>query len=360
MEIKNISIIGLGLIGGSIAKAIKKSSYNFVVSAFDKPEVLSKAFNENIINSKLNSIEESLNSDLIFLCLPVAKSLEVFDNIAPKLRENTILTDVCSVKNVFKEKWDKIKSNGIYIGGHPMTGKEKGGFDNSDSLLFENSVYILTENENDNPLFADLQKIITSFGSNILHIPAKQHDVISASISHLPQLVSVALVNAASLKTDSYNFLDLAAGGFRDMTRIASSDFRIWKSIISNNKNNILTALDKFSYDLSLLSNQIYKDDYKSIEAYFENARVHRDEVPQQTKGFLNPLFDLFVFVADKPGAISKISTSLFEANINIKDMELLKIREGFGGTFRLSFESAEIVAKASLILKNIGFENAY
>lgn len=359
MEIKNISIIGLGLIGGSIAKAIKKSSYNFVVSAFDKPEVLSKAFNENIINSKLNSIEESLNSDLIFLCLPVAKSLEVFDNIAPKLRENTILTDVCSVKNVFKEKWDKIKSNGIYIGGHPMTGKEKGGFDNSDSLLFENSVYILTENENDNPLFADLQKIITSFGSNILHIPAKQHDVISASISHLPQLVSVALVNAASLKTDSYNFLDLAAGGFRDMTRIASSDFTIWESIIANNKSQILTALDKFLYDLSLLSNYITNDNYKAIESYFENARIHRDEVPQKTKGFLHPLFDLFVFVTDNPGAISKISTALFEAEINIKDMELLKIREGAGGTFRLSFESSEIVEKASNILKNIGFETA-
>ena len=359
MEIKNISIIGLGLIGGSIAKAIKKSSYNFVVSAFDKPEVLSKAFNENIINSKLNSIEESLNSDLIFLCLPVAKSLEVFDNIAPKLRENTILTDVCSVKNVFKEKWDKIKSNGIYIGGHPMTGKEKGGFDNSDSLLFENSVYILTENENDNPLFADLQKIITSFGSNILHIPAKQHDVISASISHLPQLVSVALVNAASLKTDSYNFLDLAAGGFRDMTRIASSDFTIWESIIANNKSQILTALDKFLYDLSLLSNYITNDNYKAIESYFENARIHRDEVPQKTKGFLHPLFDLFVFVTDNPGAISKISTALFEAGINIKDMELLKIREGAGGTFRLSFESSEIVEKASNVLKNIGFETA-
>ncbi len=359
MEIKNISIIGLGLIGGSIAKALQKSDFDFVVSAYDLPEVLSKAFNENIINSKLATIEEALNSNLIFLCLPVAKSLEVFDLIAPKLRANTILTDVCSVKNVFKEKWEKIVSEGIYIGGHPMTGKEKGGFDNSDSLLFENSVYILTENANANPLFGDLQKIITSFGSNILHIPAKQHDVIAASISHLPQLVSVALVNAASLKTDSYNFLDLAAGGFRDMTRIASSDFIIWESIIANNKSQILTALDNFLYELSTLSKFISNDNYAAIESYFENARMHRDEVPQKTKGFLHPLFDLFVFVTDKPGAISKISTALFNSGINIKDMELLKIREGAGGTFRLSFESAEIVEQASNILKNIGFETA-
>ncbi len=359
MKIKNISIIGLGLIGGSIAKALQKSNFNFTISAFDRDDVLSKAISENVINSKLSSIEDSLNSDLIFLSLPVSKSIEVFELLAPKLRSNSILTDVCSVKNVFKEKWELLNSKGSYVGGHPMTGKEKGGFANSDSLLFENSLYILTESKNDSPLFSDFQNIITSFGSNILHIPAMQHDVIAASISHLPQLVSVALVNAASLKTDNYNFLDLAAGGFRDMTRIASSDFEIWESIIANNKNQILTALDKFSYDLSILTKWISEDNFKTIQHYFENARIHRDEVPQNTKGFLNPLFDLFVFVTDKPGAISKISTALFKAGINIKDMELLKIREGSGGTFRLSFESSSEVKEASNVLKNIGFETA-
>jgi len=359
LKIKTISIIGLGLIGGSVAKALKKSKFDFSISAFDKPEILSKAIDENVIDLKLNSFEDSLNSDLIFICLPVSKSIEVFQSIAPKLKANSILTDVCSVKNVFKEKWDKIENSGYYFGGHPMTGKEKGGYENSDPLLFENSVYILTDNLKDNSYFTDFSNIISSFGSNILHIPTKQHDVIAASVSHLPQLVSVALVNAASLKTENYNFLDLAAGGFRDMTRIASSDFEIWESIIANNKNQILTALDKFSYDLSTLTKWISGDDYDAIHTYFENARICRDEVPKNSKGFLNPLFDLFVFVTDEPGAISKISTSLFNAGINIKDMELLKIREGSGGTFRLSFESSEEVAIASKILLDIGFETA-
>ncbi len=359
MRIKNISIIGLGLIGGSIAKALQKSKYNFTIAAFDKSEVLSKAIDEKVIHSKLNSYTDSLNSDLIFLCLPVSKSIEVFENLAPKLNANTILSDVCSVKNVFKEKWDNINSKGTYYGGHPMTGKEKGGFENSDSLLFENSVYILTDNLVGNSTFDNFSEIITSFGSKILHIPAKQHDVIAASVSHLPQLVSVALVNAASLKTDNYNFLDLAAGGFRDMTRIASSEFTIWESIIANNKSQILTAIDKFSYDLTTLTKWISEEDFTSIHSYFESARICRDEVPQNSKGFLHPLFDLFVFVTDKPGAISKISTALFDVGINIKDMELLKIREGSGGTFRLSFESSEEVEKASSILKSIGFETA-
>ena len=359
MKIKKIAIIGLGLIGGSIAKALKKSEYDFFVSAFDRAEVLDKALVDKTIDATLSSVEDALDSDLIFLSLPVAPSIDVFEQLAPKLKANTILTDVCSVKNVFKEKWDKIKSAGKYIGGHPMTGKEKGGYENSDALLFENSLYILTEKNCDSPLFEDFQKIITSFGSNILHIPAKQHDVIAASVSHLPQLVAVALVNAASLKTDNYNFLDLAAGGFRDMTRIASSDFTIWESIIANNKNQILTALDKFSYDLSLLTKKIADDNYSAIKKFFETARINRDEIPKNTKGFLNPLFDLFVFVTDKPGAISKISTALYNEGINIKDMELLKIREGAGGTFRLSFATSDEVKRASEILKKIGFETA-
>ena len=140
-----IAIIGLGLIGGSLAKAIKRVDNHSIISAYDMPQVLDQAENENVIDIKLYSVEESINSDVIFLCLPVNSSLQVFDIVAPLLKENTILTDVCGVKNIFQEKWNCIKSKGIYIGGHPMTGKEKGGYENSDPLLFENSVYILSD-----------------------------------------------------------------------------------------------------------------------------------------------------------------------------------------------------------------------
>jgi len=360
LKIKKISIIGLGLIGGSIAKALRKSGEDFHISAFDISDSPAKALEENVIDESLTSVDESLNSDLIFISLPVDISIKIFDELAPRLRENSILTDVCSVKNTFKEKWDKIESKGYYFGGHPMTGKEQGGYENSDPLLFENAMYIITDNEVDNPLFQEFTKIIKSLGPNILHIPAKQHDVIAASVSHLPQLVSVALVNAASLKTDEYNFLDLAAGGFRDMTRIASSDFNIWKSIISTNRNQILTALDKFSYDLEILKNWISENKDAEIAEYFESARKHRDEIPKNTKGFLSPLYDLFIFVEDKPGAISKISTTLFENNINIKDIELLKIREGSGGTFRLSFETKDDLLVAAKILNQKGFSTEH
>ncbi len=360
MKIKNISIIGLGLIGGSIAKALKNSKQKYYISAFDISDSVQNALSEKMIDEVLISIDDALNSDLIIISLPVRDSITVFEKLAPRLKENTILTDVCSVKNVFKEKWENIESKGHYIGGHPMTGKEHGGYANSDSLLFENALYIFTEIIDDRELNSEFLRVIESLGPNILHIPAKQHDVIAASVSHLPQLVSVALVNAASLKTDDYNFLDLAAGGFRDMTRIASSDFNIWESIISTNKYQILTAIEKFSYDLGVLKNWIANDEYDKISEYFESARENRDEIPKNTKGFLSPLYDLFIFISDEPGAISKISTALYEEKINIKDIELLKIREGSGGTFRVSFESQSDLRAASEILNLKGFSTQH
>lgn len=358
LEIQKIAIIGLGLIGGSIAKALKNSHSEFYISAYDLDDVITSALNEKVIDSQLNSIDEAVNFDLIILCLPVDLSLKVFEDIIPLLNENNILTDVCSVKNIFFEKWNMLNNGkGIYVGSHPMTGKEKSGYENSDPLLFENSVFIVTENLTGNSKLTEFRKVIETLGANILHIPAKQHDVIAASVSHLPQLLSVALVNTASLKTENYNFLDLAAGGFRDMTRIASSDYKIWEPIIENNKNQILTALDKFSYELNKVKLWVLANDSTHLSEYFESARQNRDEIPQNTKGFITPIYDIYIYVKDEPGVISKISAKLFEAEINIKDIELLKIRDGAGGTFRLSFESKEIAEKAKTIIGGLGFK---
>lgn len=357
MNIKKISILGLGLIGGSIAKALRNSTLQLEISAFDKNDVLENALEEKVIDSKLSNIDESVNSDLIFLCLPVNLSLNVFKELIPNLKNGTIITDVCGVKFPFEKIWNELKSKGIYIGGHPMAGKEKSGYKNSDPLLLENAVYILTEDLSANEKLKDFRKIIEAIGSKILYVPAKQHDLIAASVSHLPQLLSVALVNTAALKAENYNFLDLAAGGFRDMTRIASSDFEIWEPVLEKNKNEILTAIEKFQYELDMIKNNLRNEKFSEIKKLFSEARKNRDEIPQNTKGFLSPLHDIFIFVSDKPGVLSKITTELFNNNINIKDIELLKIREGSGGTFRLSFETGADADYANKILTSLGFK---
>jgi len=356
LSFKKIAIIGLGLIGGSLAKAIKHADKNVYISAFDKPEILTKGLQEKVIDEELVSVDDSLNCDLIFVGLPIEQSLKVFKELSPRLNSNQIISDLCSVKGIFANEWKSISSAGKYIGAHPMTGKEKSGYDNSDLLLYENSVFIIcAENENDETLNAYIE-LIKLIGARIVLLDAHLHDRITAHVSHLPQLLSVLLMNQANSKEDNVALLDFAAGGFRDMTRIASSDFRIWESIIRHNKTDILKTLNLFQDQISSLKNMIEDEDYKSIGDQFEIARLARNEIPINTKGFIDPLYDITVFVKDEPGMISKISTILFNNDINIKDIELLKIREGTGGNFKFYFESDSDAAKAKQLIITAGF----
>jgi prephenate dehydrogenase len=354
--IKNISIIGLGLIGGSIAKALKLANHSYHISAYDKPEILEIAFSEKVIDDKLKDYEQSLNSDLILLCLHVEESLKIFEKLIPQLKEKQIISDVCGVKSVFQEKWNKSNSKGIYIGGHPMTGKESSGYKNSDPALFENSVYILSETNYDTTSLEEFLSLIKLLGARIKFLNPKVHDIVVASVSHLPQLVAVSLINSASLKENEINFLDFAAGGFRDMTRIASSDFEIWGSIFEQNNKNIVFAIDNFINDLQNLKVLISNRKSILVSEKFEDARKRRDEIPKNTKGFINTLYDVFVYVNDEPGVLAKLTAKLFESGINIKDIELLKVREGTGGTFRIAFENEETALKAKNILSDSGF----
>lgn len=353
---KNISIIGLGLIGGSLAKAVKNFKSAYFINGFDFAGISAQALNEKVIDKVLNSEEEACSSDIIFLCLPTEISFEVFTRITPLLKKDSLITDVCGVKGIFENKWKTVKSSAFYVGGHPMTGKEVGGYENSDPLLFQNAVYILSGSKINNENYNELLELIKGIGARIKFLDPYVHDEIAANVSHLPQLVSIALVNAAAGGEDEINFLDFAAGGFRDMTRIASSEFSIWEPVIRNNKTAILSALSKFNLALIEIIDFLIKDDLASLKKLFESARIKRDEIPKNTKGFLNPLFDVYVYVKDEPGVLSRLTTVLYRNSINIKDIELLKIREGAGGTFRISFDTAAAAEKAKSLIEKSGF----
>lgn len=355
MAFEKISIIGLGLIGGSLAKAVKNISPGSYISAYDTSSAANTALSEGVIERKLNSLEEAAESDLIFVCTPVNASLNILKALAPKLSENTVITDVCGIKGALHDLWKKTGSRANYIGGHPMTGKEVGGYINSDPILFENAIYILSSLAEKNGKFNDFVSLIKSLGARVMILNPYEHDEVIAYLSHMPQLLSVALINAAA-KSNDINYMDFAGGGFRDMTRIASSRFDIWESVIQFNKDKIAGAIDNLISELREIKGYVKNFSPDKLNDKFEASRLKRDEIPMNSKGFLNPLYDIFVFVKDEPGVISKISSTLFESNINIKDIELLKIREGTGGTFRLSFESETDAEKARGVLNSIGF----
>lgn len=352
---KKIAIVGLGLIGGSLAKALRKSDSDFFISGYDKPAVCNKALQEKVIDQILSDKQEILNADVIFLCLPVHLSLEYFREFLPLLKPGQTITDVCGVKGVFSSEFEKTKSEGTYIGSHPMTGKEKGGYENSDPLLFDNTVYIISEKENS--AHKDFYKIVEATGAKIYFVDPYLHDKIVANVSHIPQLLSVALINATANKSDEIDFLDYVGGGYRDMTRIASSDFGIWNAVIKNNSSEILEALEEVRAQLRLIENSIKDDSYNQLAESFKQANQNRERVAKDNKGFPQPLSELFVYVYDVPGIISKMSTALFEKGINIKDIELLKFRQGKGGAFRIAFETLTEAENAKVILDKEGFE---
>lgn len=355
MKISSVGIAGLGLIGGSLAKAIRHQFPDIRISGFDFSDVLKKAESQNLIDESLQPPDRLLQCDLIILSLPIYSSLNLFEELYPKLNENQVLIDVCSVKSPFINLKKKHQSRGKYFGLHPMAGKEKGGLENSDHLLFENAVCFVCDDEMNDNTEATLN-FLKCTGLRFTFIDAELHDRIVAEVSHLPQLVSIALVNSVSKSEAEFNFINFAGSGFRDMTRIASSNFTLWNEILSANKVNVISSLENFKSQIEKMIVNLRNDDYELLKHQFESANKNRNEIPFNNKGFIQPLFDITVFLEDKAGTLNRLTSILANHNLNIKDIELLKIREGSGGNFRLYFDSAESAKKAYQILKENNF----
>jgi prephenate dehydrogenase len=252
---------------------------------------------------------------------------------------------------------EKLPKQVHFLGGHPMTGSEKSGPSAADPYLFQNAIHVLTP-PNGTP--ADNDRNIARFferylGSRTLFLDPDRHDRIVAAVSHLPHLLAVALVNAAQeAETKMPGTLDLAAGGFRDMTRIAGARYDLWHDILSTNKNALSPLIDGMIERLSDMKRRLRNDTLRDI---FEQSQKTRSHIPINTKGFIRQLAEVLVVAKDQPGIIARIATSLAEGKINIKDIEVLKVREGEGGTIRLAFDSAIVAGRAVDILQKAGFQ---
>jgi prephenate dehydrogenase len=359
LKFDKIAIIGLGLIGGSLAAALKRKNNAATIIGCDFEAVIKKALALKIIDSgfPLESMSEGISSaDLIFLAMPIRKIVETIKEISGMIKPGALVTDVGSTKGeIVKEAEKHLPGNVYFIGGHPMAGAERGGVENADALLFENAIYVLAENKLIPEQLVDhFVDLIESIGAKTVFLPAEQHDEIASVVSHLPQVLAVTLMNyAAKLNKENPAYLNLAAGGFRDMTRIASSPFDIWRDIIKTNSTNIELTIEHLIRELTAIKSMLRQS---QIETLFDAAARSRLSIPKDTRGFLRPHFDVFVVVEDKPGVIAGIANSLAAYQINIKDIEVVKIREGDSGTIRLALESEVNRNEAIKILNNIGF----
>lgn len=362
--IKHISIIGVGVMGGSFGLSLRRNRTDLEITGVDSADVLDQAIDCGAITLRAPSLVDGVcNADLVMLCAPVLECVSLIPQIAPHIKQNAIISDVCSVKVPLVHAADKsLDDPSRFIGGHPMTGSEKSGIKHADEFLFENATYVLCPPPgSDRDAFKsrrhDFIELIEVTGGRVQLMDADKHDRIAASISHLPQLLAISLVNAIRKRTSQDpELIQLAAGGFRDMTRIASSSFQIWEEILASNSALIREALDSLTFELHELRTYLENDDYDAIESLFIAADKTRTSIPPRSKGFLHPLSELFVFVSDRPGAIFDMTGRLSEADLNIKDIELLKIREGTGGTFRIGLENEKAAEHARTVLMQAGY----
>jgi prephenate dehydrogenase len=359
-EFKRVLIVGVGLIGGSLASALKRKGFKGTVLGVDSPTVLKIAQERRLLDEIYTSeqLEQAVGSaDLIFLCTPILEILTLLQNIGKCVKPNTLVTDVGSTKRRIVETANlHLPAHCDFIGGHPMAGSEARGIEAADPFLFENTTYVLTPTRNVHATvrtaFGELLELI---GAKVLLLLPTLHDEIAAAVSHLPQMAAVALMNmVAGKQSESPHFLKMAAGGFRDMTRIASSPYGIWENILETNADMITHFIDLYIEELKhvrdFLTNQ-------KLSSYFEMAARNRLSIPKDTKGFLRPQFDISVAVQDRPGMIAQIASICAKEGLNIKDIEVLKIRENEGGTIRLSFSSEEDRTKALALLRKEGLE---
>jgi len=358
--VERVAIIGIGVIGGSLALAWRERLPELHVTGYDQPEILEDATRRDIIDHPASSIEEAVHqADVVVLAVPLDTINSILQSIAPHLSHHTIVTDVGSVKQPVIEAAHRLLPDHVcFVGGHPMTGSELSGLDGADAFLFENALYVLCPNGlQDQHQFSILTSLIEGTGARVLSLDGGEHDRIVASVSHLPQLVATTLVNVTARhhKTNPLT-LKLAAGGFRDMTRIASSPFKMWAAVLESNRSNVHQALSEMIDDLHFIRDQLNEGaDLEKLCPLFEEASAVREEIPRDFKGFLRPLCDVFVYAKDQPGVLSHITGTLFQQHISIKDIELLKIREGTGGAFRISLEDEQTADAAVNALNSHG-----
>jgi prephenate dehydrogenase len=225
----------------------------------------------------------------------------------------------------------------------------------ADPFLFQNAYYVLSPAPN--AAGGEVERLgdfLGRTGARVMVLGAAEHDRVAAAISHLPQVLAVSLVRFLDeLGANRADGMRLAAGGFRDMTRIASSPFGVWRDILATNRDVIAETLARFLAHAREVCGTL---DAETLEASFERAARTRAEIPRDTKGFLTRLWDVLVVVEDRPGVIAGIAGPLAEKGINIKDIEVLKVREGEGGSLRLAFATQEIARRAVEELNERGF----
>lgn len=355
MKLEKIGFIGLGLIGGSIAKKIKINHPDCkIIATARRQETISEAFDMGLItNRELLSLDTFSECDIIFLCAPVEKNLDYLRELKDVISEHTIITDVGSTKTQIHKEVIKLGLEKQFIGGHPMTGSEKTGISNANEYLLENAYYIITPTaQNTQQQIDDFYTLVKELGSIPMVLDYEAHDYATASISHLPHMIAYTLVNLVKdIDDENETMKTIAAGGFKDITRIASSSPIMWESICMTNQEQLLKLMDKYIDSLNELRSDIEAKSSQVLLDKFQSAKDYRDSITVRNVKSYNKVHELFLDLADEAGGIAIIASILAFKGISIKNIGIVHNREFEEGVLHIEFYDEESVELAAELL---------
>ena len=362
-KIKNITVIGLGLIGGSLALSLKAYNKNFIITGYDiEDDSMNIAKYRNLIDISAGDYREAvLNADLIIIATPISNIIEVINNIKDHLKKKVIITDVGSAKEKIVKKAGEILPDEVFfIGGHPMAGSENEGILNATPDLFRNAFYILTPTDSTiSEHLITLHSLFTGIGAKVIMMNPKEHDINVALISHLPHVLSTSLVDLIDDKQkDLKNLFKLCAGGFRDMTRIAAANTKMWLDISLENKDELIESINIYMKYLENFKNNLKEGNSDFIKNHYIKAQKARINLPKYVEKDISKLYELRVSIPDKAGVLSEITLAISSHGINIEDISIFHSTEfSGGGILKVLIQGKNAVRTAKNAIEKSGYE---
>lgn len=410
ISMHRITLVGFGLLAGSIAAAVKQAGFATRIRAVSSRGSLDKARDLGLADEFFlyDQVEEwSKDTDLILLCAPILHILKTIDALSKVSwaargsdgcgldgcgldgsQKPCLVSDIGSTKVEICKAGVKLPRPFRFVGSHPMAGSEKSGCENNDPAIFENAYWFVCPPEGtEESVYAPLLELVKFLGANAVVFPPEHHDRTMAWVSHMPQMLSSTLAGNLPERLLKHNYQHYAGRAFRDMTRIAASSWGMWHDIAVTNRDETVRALEEVRDGASRTIDAMKAidsaaaiagavssaasgaasgcecgmsaclDNSDALAAIFKSGNEGRASLFAPGRNAASAFFEITVPLKDKPGALLSVMQPLAEEGLNIRDIELMKVRENVAGTLLLAFKTAAEAERAVKLLKYLGYD---
>ncbi|WP_405333581.1 prephenate dehydrogenase/arogenate dehydrogenase family protein [Fibrobacter sp.] len=374
-----ITFVGFGLLASSVAAAIKQAKLPTVVRAVSSPATLARAKELGLADECFGYDEITdwvPGSDMILLCAPILHILHTIENLAQmdlsalSSQPKILVSDIGSTKVEICKAGAKLPNPFVFVGSHPMAGSEKRTLEYNDPSIFENAYWFVCPPEGvEEADYKSLLDLISFVGANAVVFPPEHHDRTMAWVSHMPQMLSSTLAASMPERLVKPSYQHYAGRAFRDMTRIAASGWNMWHDIAVTNRDQTVLALREVREGLDKTIEamdhlQVVSDGKPAaddrageLESVFKAGNEGRASLFEKGRNAAAAFSEITVPLKDVPGALLQVLSPLAQNNLNIRDIELMKVRENIAGTLLLAFKTPEEARRAVQILKLLGYD---